>query len=132
MKWHIQLSRYAVVGLASNAVGYLLYLLLTYVGMGHKSAMSLLYAVGVAQTFYFNRTWSFRHQGRLHGAFARYVLAYALGYLLNLGLLWLAVDRLHLPHQGVQAGAIVLVAVCLFLMHKYWVFAPTVVRSHAP
>lgn len=130
MKWHIQLSRYAVVGLASNAVGYLLYLLLTYAGMGHKSAMSLLYAVGVAQTFYFNRSWSFNHQGMAHTAFIRYVIAYALGYLLNLALLWLAVDRLHMPHQGVQAAAIVLVALSLFLMHKYWVFAPSV-RSGA-
>jgi len=129
MKWHIQLSRYAVVGLASNAVGYLLYLLLTHFGMGYKSAMSLLYAVGVVQTFYFNRSWSFGHQGRVHGALARYVIAYALGYLLNLGLLWFAVDRLHLPHQIVQAIAIVLVAASLFLMHRYWVFAEPSVRS---
>lgn len=129
MKWHIQLSRYAVVGLASNAVGYLLYLLLTYAGMGHKSAMSLLYAVGVTQTFYFNRVWSFRHQGGLRGSLARYIFAHAVGYLLNLGLLWLAVDRMHLPHQGVQAAAIVVVALCLFLMHKYWVFAPSLRRS---
>lgn len=125
MKWHIELSRYAVVGLASNAVGYFFYLLLTYAGMGHKLAMSLLYAVGVAQTFYFNRAWSFRHQGRFDSAFVRYIIAYGLGYVLNLGLLWLAVDRMHLPHQGVQAGAIVAVAVCLFLMHKFWVFAPS-------
>lgn len=130
MKWHIQLSRYAVVGLASNAVGYLLYLLLTYAGMGHKSAMSLLYVIGVVQTFYFNRSWSFNHQGMAHTAFIRYVIAYALGYLLNLALLWLAVDHLHMPHQGVQAAAIVLVALSLFMMHKYWVFAPSV-RSTA-
>ncbi|MBV5310569.1 GtrA family protein, partial [Chromatium okenii] len=62
MKWHVQLSRYALVGVASNAFGYFLYLLLTNVGMGYKSAMSLLYIVGVAQTFIFNRSWSFRHQ----------------------------------------------------------------------
>ncbi len=129
MKWRIQLARYAVVGLASNGVGYLLYLLLTYAGMGHKSAMSLLYAIGVAQTFFFNRSWSFGHQGNVHGALVRYVIAYALGYLLNLGILWFAVDRLHLPHQSVQAIAIVAVAVSLFLMHRYWVFAPTIRRS---
>ena len=128
MKWHIQLSRYALVGLASNAVGYLLYLLLTYAGMGHKTAMTLLYAVGVLQTFYFNRGWSFGHDGRASTAFVRYVVAYVLGYLLNLGFLWLAVDNLHLPHQGVQAVAIVTVAAFLFVMHKYWVFAPLTVR----
>ena len=34
MKWQIQFSRYAVVGLISNFAGYLLYLLLTYAGYG--------------------------------------------------------------------------------------------------
>ena len=45
MRWHIQLSRYAIVGLASNAVGYLLYLLLTYAGIGHKSAQRLAFYI---------------------------------------------------------------------------------------
>lgn len=132
MKWHVQLSRYAMVGLASNAIGYLLYLLFTDTGMGHKTAMSLLYAGGVAQTFYFNRSWSFAHRGIALRAFTRYVIAYALGYLFNLALLWIAVDQLQLPHQGVQAVAVVVVAASLFFMQKYWVFAPTVMRSHAP
>lgn len=122
MKWHIQFSRYAVVGLISNFVGYIFYLLLTYAGMGPKTTMTLIYAVGIAQTFFFNRGWSFGHQGSSQGAFARYVLVYALGYLLNFGLLWLAVDHLQLPHQVVQAAAIFIVASCLFLMHRYWVF----------
>ncbi|MCK7578226.1 MAG: GtrA family protein [Chromatiales bacterium] len=128
MKWHIQFSRYALVGIASNALGYLLYLLLTYFGIGHKSAMTLLYAIGMAQTFHFNRRWSFGHKGDLTGAFARYVIVYGLGYLLNFLLLWIGVDQMHLPHQGVQAVAIVAVAVSLFLMHRYWVFASTAVR----
>jgi putative flippase GtrA len=127
MKWHIQFSRYALVGLFSNFLGYLLYLLLTYyVGMGPKSAMSLLYAVGVVQTFYFNRGWSFGHKGNAQSAFARYVIAYALGYLLQFGLLWFAVDHLQLPHQAIMAVAIFVVAGFLFLMHRYWVFAPPV------
>lgn len=128
MKWQIQFSRYAVVGLISNFAGYLLYLLLTYAGMGPKSAMTFLYMVGVVQSFYFNRGWSFGHRGGTSGAFARYGLAYALGYLLNFGLLWLGVDRLQLPHQAVQVVAIFTVAVFLFLMHRYWVF-PSPVRS---
>lgn len=126
MKWHIQLSRYAVVGLASNAVGYLLYLLLSYAGMGHKTAMTLLYVVGILQTFHFNRGWTFSHDGKLSGTFMRYLTAYAIGYLFNLTFLWLGADLLHLPHQWVQAAAIAIVALSLFLMQKYWVFPPAV------
>ena len=120
-----QFLRYATVGVASNLLLYLAYLGLTIFGLGHKTAMTLVYVLGVLSTFIANRGWTFNHQGMAQTAFIRYVIAYVLGYLLNLGLLWLAVDRLHLPHQGVQAGAIVAVAVCLFLMHKFWVFAPS-------
>ncbi len=119
-----QFLRYATVGLASNLLLYLAYIGLTTVGFGHKTAMTMLYATGVLITFVANRNWSFEHQGFAHAALIRYVIAYFLGYLLNFSLLWIAVDHLHLPHQGVQAVAVLLVAISLFLMHKYWVFAP--------
>ncbi len=121
-----QFLRYASVGLVSNLLLYLAYLGLTILGLGHKTSMTLVYVLGVLSTFIVNRSWTFNHGGMAQAAFVRYVIAYLLGYLFNLGLLWFAVDRLHLPHQGVQAVVIVVVAVGLFLMHRYWVFAPPV------
>lgn len=126
-----QFIRYAAVGIASNIIGFFLYLVLTAAGMEHKLAMTILYGVGVAQTFVFNKRWSFSYQGLSHAAFLRYIVAYALGYLLNLSLLLVFVDRLHLPHQGVQAVAIVLVAASLFLLNKFWVFPSPTVRERA-
>lgn len=124
-----QFIRYATVGLVSNVIGFLLYLVLTYAGMEHKLAMTLVYGVGVAQTFFFNKRWAFSYQGMSHTAFLRYVIAYVLGYALNFVMLWLAVDQFHLPHQWVQAVAIVVVAFSLFVLHRYWVFAPAVRSS---
>jgi putative flippase GtrA len=122
MTWHIQLSRYAMVGFASNAVCYLLYLLLTYCGMEHKSAMTLLYAIGVTQSFYFNRSWSFGHNGMISAAFVKYVISYAFGYLLNLAVLIMLVDHLGWVHQWVQGVMIFALAGMLFLLQRYWVF----------
>ena len=119
-----QLFRFATVGVISNALLYIAYLLLTlFLGLEHKLAMTLVYVTGVILSFIFNRSWSFGHSGVAHRAFIRYVVANVIGYLLNLTLLVLAVDRLNLPHEGVQAVAIVLVALCTFLLHRYWVFA---------
>ena len=129
MKWHIQLTRYAIIGLASNVFGYLLYLTFTFGGIGYKAAMTLVYVVGVIQTFFFNRKWSFRHDGAVSGSFVRYVAVYALGYLLNLGLLTIGVDHLELPHQAVQAVAIFVVATTIFVMNRYWVFASVSPRN---
>ena len=127
----LQFIRYAVVGLGSNLLLYLAYLGLTNIGLGYKTAMSFLYLLGVSATFIANRKWSFEHEGQARAAFVRYAIAYILGYLLNFTLLWFAVDLLHLPHQAVQAVGIVLVAACLFLMQRHWVFAPAI-RNENP
>lgn len=126
-----QFMRYIVVGATSNLLLYLAYIGLTIFGLGHKTAMTLLYITGGLLTFIVNRNWSFSHKGNRRSALARYVVAYMLGYVFNLALLWLFVDHLHQPHQIVQAVAIVLVAASLFLMNKFWVFAPTAIRDSA-
>jgi len=117
-----QLFRYGVVGVLSNAVGFLLYLGITAAGMEHKLAMTLLYALGVAQTFMFNRQWTFRSEGPARSALIRYVLANIIGYVINFLLLSVLVDRLGFPHQWVQAAAIFIVAGFLFLAMKFLVF----------
>ncbi|MDC6166121.1 GtrA family protein [Paucibacter sp. XJ19-41] len=117
-----QLLRYGIVGLSSNALGYLLYLGLTALGLGPKLAMSLLYLVGVLQTFVFNRRWTFGHGGGHGPAFGRYLAAYGLGYLLNLAVLYLLVDRWGQPHAIVQAVMIFVLAGLLFVLQKFWVF----------
>lgn len=118
-----QFMRYVLVGLASNLFLYIVYLVVTILwGMGPKTAMSVLYAAGVAQTFLFNRRWTFRHQGGLQRAFTRYVASYVFGYLLNLGVLWTAVDFFYFEHQIVQGVMILILSVLLFLLQKFWVF----------
>ena len=129
MKWHIQLSRYAVVGLASNAVGYLLYLLATWLGVGPKTAMTLLYLLGVLQTFVFNKRWSFRFVGAAAPAFVRYGIVYVLGYAINFLVIMLLVDQAKLPHQWVMAGLILFMAFFFFVGQKFWVFRQTPARE---
>ncbi|MDD5330408.1 MAG: GtrA family protein [Sulfuricella sp.] len=118
-----QFIRYAVVGAASNLLLYCAYLAATALGVGHKSAMSAVYLFGIFQTFLFNRRWTFTHRGRIDTALARYLAAYALGYLFNLALLLVLVDRYGLPHRLVQGAAIVIVAALLFFVQRHWVFA---------
>jgi putative flippase GtrA len=119
-----QFLRYVVVGLASNLVCYLAYLGLSALGMDPKLAMTILYAVGVLQTFFFNKKWTFKQDGAVPAAFYRYCIAYGAGYLLNLAVLYVLVDLQGYPHQLVQATMIVVLAMMLFLSQKFWVFRP--------
>jgi putative flippase GtrA len=117
----IQLLRFGVVGVASNALGCG-YLLLTWLGVGPKTAMSLLFLIGTVQTFVFNKRWTFEHGGAHGPVFYRYASAYFAGYLVNLAVLHVLVDRLGQPHQLVQGVMILVMAVLLFLAQKFWVF----------
>ena len=124
MKTHIQLARYAIVGLFSNALVYLLYLAITALGMEHKLAMTLLYIIGTLQTFFFNKKWSFSHDGAAMPTLIRYLLAYASGYVINWFALYGLVDTLGYPHQIIQGLMVFAIAAYLFLLQKFWVFAP--------
>ena len=125
----LQLVRYAIVGLASNAIGFGLYILLTAFGLGPKLAMSLLYGIGVLQTFLFNKRWTFGHQGAHGPVFVRYCIVYGTGYLVNFLALVVFVDQAGLPHQWVQGVMILMVAVMLFTAQRYWVFAGALRRD---
>ena len=117
-----QFIRFAVVGMLSNAVLFVLYLVLTRAGLTPAVSMSLAYAAGVLQTFAWNRRWTFSYAGGSAVPFARYMAAYGIGYLVNLLLLRVFVDQLGLAHQAVQGAAILLVAALVFVLQKHWVF----------
>jgi putative flippase GtrA len=117
-------ARFVVVGVVSNALLYLIYLGLTSVlGLGPKLAMSSTYALGILQTFVFNKQWTFAHRGGVSSSLARYLAAYGACYLINLSVMLLFVDRFGFNHAVVQGLAIGGIAVLLFLLQKYWVFA---------
>ena len=118
-----QVVRYIIVGVASNTIGYLLYLALTQLGVGHKTAMSGLYLIGVGINFYLNRSWTFRTTQSVRAGLTRLLLAIALGYLLNLVWLYVFVDLGGWPHELVQLAAIVVIAVYFFMINKHYVHA---------
>jgi putative flippase GtrA len=49
-------------------------------------------------------------------------MAYGLGYVINLLVLFVLVDHLGYPHQVVQGMMVLALAVMLFLLQKFWVF----------
>ncbi|MCK5001899.1 MAG: GtrA family protein [Gammaproteobacteria bacterium] len=118
----LQMIRYGLVGVATNVVIYCIYLVITYLGVEPKIAMTLVYVIGASIGFVGNRKWTFTHSGDVARAAIRYVLAHILGYMLNFLILYIFVDHLDYAHQGVQAVAIIIVAGFLFIVFKYFVF----------
>ncbi len=131
MKSHVQedkingqIVRYAIAGVISNGVGYLLYLIATmFFGLGHKTAMTGLYSVGMAVSFYINRKWTFRGTGTIRRSAVRFFITMVMGYAINFLLLFVFVDLFGFAHQLIQAVAIALMAVYFFLLNKWYVHA---------
>lgn len=121
--YRFQLIRYALVGLVSNAVGYLFYLLLTHTGVAPKITVTLLYVSTAALAFFGNRRLTFQSRGRFMGPALRYVIAHSLGYMINLAMLAVLADRAGIPHQWVQLAAIFVVAGFMFFALRWFVFA---------
>lgn len=119
-----QFFRYALIGVLTNSLGYAMYIFLTYIWGYPKLTMTFLYIAGALFGFLANRRFTFRHNGHMAAAGARYFLVHFSGYLLNLGLLLLFVDWMGFPHQIVQAIAIIVVAVFLFFLLRIFAFAP--------
>lgn len=120
-----QLLRFAAVGVVSNVIGYLLYLLITHFGAAPKLAMTALYGVGVFMGFVGNQKYTFAHQGELIATGWRYLMTHALGYLINLTIQIIMVDHLGYAHQLAQAFGVCVVAIFLFVVFKYFVFVST-------
>ena len=117
-----QIISYASVGIVSNLAGYLVYLLVTYLGVAPKLTMTLLYGIGATVGYVGNRNLTFAHKGSVLGSSVRYFGAHCLGYLINLSFLIIFVDEFSYPHQWVQAIAIFVVAGFLFIAFKFFVF----------
>lgn len=117
-----QLFRFALVSVTVNLVGYIVYLLITYLGGTPKITMTFLYGAVVTAGFLGNRKLVFAHKGSLLGVGVRYIIAHCFGYCINLTILIVLVDKLGYAHQWAQATAILVVASFLFLAFKFFVF----------
>ena len=122
MKLSKEFIRYIVVGAATNVVGFSLYGLFTKLGVSPVLTISIFYPIHIGLAFYLNKQWSFSHKGPISASAVRYLIAYIECYALNVAVLKYFSGYLGYSHLVVQAIAILVIALLLFLVQKYWVF----------
>jgi len=120
-----------LVSVGVNAIGYGIYLLLTWLGVPPLLAVTILYPAGVAASFVGNRQLTFAHEGNAVSAAVRYLAVQFGGYLINLSLLLVFTERFGLSHEVAQAGAVVVVAAYLFITLRHFVFRKPTSESEA-
>jgi putative flippase GtrA len=96
-----KIIRFGVVGIMSNAIGYI---------------------IGTIMGYFGNKKFTFGDTQQIHKTIFWYVLAYLGGYIILYAMLYVFVERMHVFHAYVQLVAIVVVAVYLFFMMRFVVF----------
>lgn len=124
-----QITRYGLVGVLSNVTAYMVYLLLTYLGLDPKLTVSIIYPFAATLSYAGHARYSFTYAGSHKKGIVRFVLAHICGYLLNVTLLYIFVDILGFRHELVQLCNMFVVSGFLFLMLKYFAFRKIIDRQ---
>jgi putative flippase GtrA len=117
-----QLTKFSAVGITGNLLGYLIYILLTYLGLKPTYAVSILYPMGAMFSFYGNLGFTFKYTGNPNTAKVKFIFSHLAGYLINIIILHIFVTKLTYPHELIQLFAICIVAIYLFFISKFFIF----------
>lgn len=103
-----RLSRYGIVGLASNLLLYILFILLLWTGIPPVAAAGICYVAGVCLSYTLNRTWTFGSSDSHGRDVPKFLLAYAIGLcstLLTIGILirWMPPELAQILNVGLTA-----------------------------
>lgn len=113
-----RLWRYYQAGIVNTAFGYGLYALFVAVGLNMYVAQVIAHGLGMAFNYF---TYSRHAFHDAHASKLRFVLSYALNYLLGLASLWTAAQFIASPYL---AGfvAVVVVSLINYFILRHWVF----------
>lgn len=126
IKRHVNVKEifsYCAGGLIVNGFGFLLYLLLVFLGVEHKKSASVLYVLGVLASYFINKRFVFYSRSSMRVNFPRLIVSLLAGYTLNIAVLYVFVDLYNFSPGVIQFFSIGLVAVYFYLVNKLYVHA---------
>ena len=120
--------RFLLVGVLNSVVGLgAIYAGKYFLSLGDVPANAIGYLVGLLNSFFWNRHWTFSHSGNTASTTARFILVFAVAYVANLMLMLNLISWFHLNGYLAQAFAVVPYTVIFYLGSRYFVFVRRVV-----
>lgn len=116
--------RFGLVGVANTAFGLTMIYCAKFVGVGDIGANVFGYCCGILLSFQLNSRWTFRFQGRLTSAFFIFCIVLLVSYLLNLGVVLVAIHMMQLNSYLAQAIGIIPYTLASYAGCRYLVFRP--------
>jgi putative flippase GtrA len=116
--------RFALVGCANTVFGFAAIMTAgSLLQLGDVAANAVGYGCGLLLSFVLNRHYTFRYEVRSAGALVRYLLAFAVSYGVNVGVLVVFIEVLGQSSVLGQAVAICSYSIVFYALSRWVVFA---------
>ena len=112
--------RFLLVGALNTAFGYGVFALLLWLGLHYAAASAIATVLGVL--FNFQSTGRLVFDNMNPAVFLAFIQVYVLGYLVNLGFLWLLTRHLGISAYAAGALMILPMAMLTFFLQRKFVF----------
>lgn len=121
----VQIAKFMTVGVLNTAIDAAAYFVLTrWLGLGSLPVLAkgIAYVVGMVNSFFWNRTWTFGDRGNVWRAAGLFTLTHVFALAINAGTMALALDWLGLPEIVALGAATSASFVWNFVLNKLVVF----------
>jgi putative flippase GtrA len=121
----IQITKFMTVGVLNTAIDAAAYFALTrWLGLGSMLVLAkgIAYVIGMVNSFFWNRSWTFGDNGNIWRAAGLFTLTHIAALAINAGTMALALDWLHLPEIIALGAATAASFIWNFVLNKLVVF----------
>jgi putative flippase GtrA len=114
--------RFLIVGCINTFAGYGVYALMIFCGFHYVVAQTVSLIVGVANSYLWNKYFTFRQPRRSLMELVRFVSVYAASYLMSLLILFLCVDVWGISAYLAGAVGLFFTTIISYFGHNYFSF----------
>jgi putative flippase GtrA len=120
----LQSFRFILVGIFNTLSGLTIIFAAKSIGGLDDFESNLLgYSFGLLISFFLNRKWTFRHNGRIFPTAIRFVIVFLLSYMANLAAVYGLRDGVGANSYLAQAMGVIPYTVVFYLGSRYYVFS---------
>lgn len=115
-------SKYVLVGMVNSIICFVSFAALVFYGVHYIVASLVSYALGVTNSYVWNKYFTFRRTGGNRTELVRFFSVYAAQYIIGLVGLIVLVELVRLRPIASQTVILAISVLFSFFAHKHWTF----------
>ncbi len=110
--------RFLFVGVLNTIFGFGVYSLFIFMGLHYLAAQFFGSILAITHSFLWNKYFTFKSKEKPAKELPRFILVYAISYVLNMMLLYALIERLKINQYLAGAGGIFITTIISYVGHK--------------